>query len=782
MRFDQPRGFRKSMSWVHTWGGLLAGWLLFAIFVTGTLSFFRQEITVWMQPELHSAQPDSQGLARALHYLEETAPDARRWTIEQPNPRSPVLSLGASNSERERRGGQTVMDPATGDILKPRQTAGGRFFVTFHYQLHGMGPTIGRWIVGIVTMAMFVALITGVIIHRNVFKDFFTFRPGKGKRSWLDAHNATGILALPFYLVITFSGLLLLGAMLLPSINWAAYSGDPRGLHAEIRGQAPGGQRPGAERGMGRDGAPEAAPHAAGAAQAGVPARSARAAKPVTEESGQGGTRSEAGERLPRQVEGEQALRSEQLAAPGEGNPPAFERRRASGAEGWRRPDGGEGGEGERRRARREAAQADVGESYEAGPRAERRRGSGVAWASREGAERTRSKTAQAGAEESDEASLRAERRRGSGASAWVDREGSERASTAVRSRPRVAEDREGADTNSAEGRRAWRGSMEGRASAAAERGAQRPRSETGEARSQNLSRNEPAAALATGAAVEAIGLERVPLTDLEPLLAKARESWPVNGVQGITITNPGKADAVIEIREAGAERLSNRGQSERLRFNGVTGEALEVAGNPYSVVRSIFATFQALHLGNFALPFARWLLFASGLLGCVVIASGLVIWVISRQKDVDALGRKPLGHRLVEVLNVPAVAGVLVALAAYFWANRLIPATLEGRSDWEIRSFLIVWGLMLVHSALRSHKRAWVEQLSLAGALSLLLPLLNALTGGIPLYKSFGLGQWQVASFDLCALIMGVVLIWTAQKVWTHVPRARANKKEDEE
>ena len=38
-------GFRQSMSWLHTWCGLTCGWLLCAIFLTGTLSVFREPIT-----------------------------------------------------------------------------------------------------------------------------------------------------------------------------------------------------------------------------------------------------------------------------------------------------------------------------------------------------------------------------------------------------------------------------------------------------------------------------------------------------------------------------------------------------------------------------------------------------------------------------------------------------------------------------------------------------------------------------------------------------------------
>ncbi|MDN5540760.1 PepSY domain-containing protein, partial [Comamonas sp.] len=51
-RQSEQEGFRQAMSWLHTWSGLLLGWLLFAIFVTGTLSFFKNEFNLWMRPEL----------------------------------------------------------------------------------------------------------------------------------------------------------------------------------------------------------------------------------------------------------------------------------------------------------------------------------------------------------------------------------------------------------------------------------------------------------------------------------------------------------------------------------------------------------------------------------------------------------------------------------------------------------------------------------------------------------------------------------------------------------
>lgn len=36
------KGFRQSQAFLHTWSGLLLGWLLFAIFVAGTIAFWRE--------------------------------------------------------------------------------------------------------------------------------------------------------------------------------------------------------------------------------------------------------------------------------------------------------------------------------------------------------------------------------------------------------------------------------------------------------------------------------------------------------------------------------------------------------------------------------------------------------------------------------------------------------------------------------------------------------------------------------------------------------------------
>jgi uncharacterized iron-regulated membrane protein len=103
-----------------------------------------------------------------------------------------------------------------------RATQGGHHFVDFHYRLHA--GQAGLWVVGIAGMAMLVALLSGVITHRRIFKDFFTFRAHKGQRSWLDAHNAVAVLTLPFQIMIAYTGIAISASTFMPA-GIAAYFG-----------------------------------------------------------------------------------------------------------------------------------------------------------------------------------------------------------------------------------------------------------------------------------------------------------------------------------------------------------------------------------------------------------------------------------------------------------------------------------------------------------------------------------------------------------------------------
>jgi uncharacterized iron-regulated membrane protein len=114
--------------------------------------------------------------------------------------------------------GHATIDPRNGHLLPGDPLKiGSEFFYPMHTGLHLTWRNLGYWIVGLSALAMLCALVSGVIIHRRIFREFFTFRPRKQvQRKTLDLHNLTGVAALPFHFFFALSGLTIFASMYFP--------------------------------------------------------------------------------------------------------------------------------------------------------------------------------------------------------------------------------------------------------------------------------------------------------------------------------------------------------------------------------------------------------------------------------------------------------------------------------------------------------------------------------------------------------------------------------------
>lgn len=217
--------FRQSMAWLHTWSGVVIGSVLFAMFWMGTLSVFDREIDRWMMPATRLAAPPAEfSLDRSVvPVAAQLAASSPQWSVNLPTERQPVLRLGWRGADNKFT--SRAVDPATGALLPEAGTKGGTGFIfPFHFMLNLKWLDLGYWLVGVGAMAMLLMLVSGVVIHRRIFSDFFTFRPKKQlQRASLDLHNLSGVVALPFHFVIALSGLIIFMGIYFPQSHEAAY-------------------------------------------------------------------------------------------------------------------------------------------------------------------------------------------------------------------------------------------------------------------------------------------------------------------------------------------------------------------------------------------------------------------------------------------------------------------------------------------------------------------------------------------------------------------------------
>lgn len=235
------QSFRQAMAWLHTWFGLVLGFVLMAAFFFGALSVFDREIDRWAIPSTRfepQPMPSFEQILRpAFERMQPTqqAIHAMRPRVDGPmsahfdtvanwsaytTHRDPVVAVfagfqvpGAQDPDEAIFALGTI-DPRDGTALPDdRLRIGSGFFYPMHYSLTLDWKNLGFWIVGFSALVMLAALVSGVVMHRKFFRELFTFRPGKGGlRSVLDLHNLTGVVALPFHFFFAFTGLVIFSA------------------------------------------------------------------------------------------------------------------------------------------------------------------------------------------------------------------------------------------------------------------------------------------------------------------------------------------------------------------------------------------------------------------------------------------------------------------------------------------------------------------------------------------------------------------------------------------
>jgi len=273
------------------------------------------------------------------------------------------------------------------------------------------------------------------------------------------------------------------------------------------------------------------------------------------------------------------------------------------------------------------------------------------------------------------------------------------------------------------------------------------------------------------------------PLASVDAMVAEAKRRWAARGMPGevgsLQIDHLYDANSYVSVYRAGSDRVALVG--EGIHFKASTGELLR-EDPPRTAVFSINEFLTGLHLQHFEHWLLRWFYFLGGMLGCVCIATGFIFFVEKRKRQHAARGES--GARWVDALAVTTVTGMLIATTTILVANRLLPADLPARGDWEERIFWFAWFLSAVHAAWRTNTvlkariaPAWAEQCIAIAVLCVLAVILNWTTTGDHLLQTIGRGYWPVAGVDLVLIISAALAVIGAGKLRQ---RARRTLSED--
>lgn len=199
---------------VHIWVGIVTGLMLFVAFYAGAITMFEKPLERWATPP--SALGEPVPLQRAPELVAAVLaahPQAARnhSVVVDITPDQPARVIWRERGQGRRQFAEYGANFAPDGSLKVEKLRKARAaeLVDRLHQYVGLPfpDAVSRPIMGAVSLAYAVALVSGLIVLLpTLAKDFFALRIGKNlKRMWLDAHNALGVVSLPFHLIMALT-------------------------------------------------------------------------------------------------------------------------------------------------------------------------------------------------------------------------------------------------------------------------------------------------------------------------------------------------------------------------------------------------------------------------------------------------------------------------------------------------------------------------------------------------------------------------------------------------
>ncbi|MFT3966201.1 MAG: PepSY-associated TM helix domain-containing protein [Sphingobium sp.] len=249
-----PKEETKAMVAVHGWSGILLGLLLYAVVLTGTAAVFAEEIGIWSAGHVSTRSAFEQPVSNTLRTLGARTPAKYHEDVDLFEVGDGGLGVFFHRHEMEagelisrgvfyavdKDGRVTDERAGTGEeVFGPRNdNALSAFLVDTHVRLHVPNPW-GLILTGILGLSMLVAAISGLLIHRHLFKDIFTLRrdasPVLVNR---DKHSVAGTWSLPFAFILAFTGSFFsfFGTIGVPIVAMAAFGGNVQALQEAVFG------------------------------------------------------------------------------------------------------------------------------------------------------------------------------------------------------------------------------------------------------------------------------------------------------------------------------------------------------------------------------------------------------------------------------------------------------------------------------------------------------------------------------------------------------------------
>ncbi|WP_353134386.1 PepSY-associated TM helix domain-containing protein [Pseudopedobacter sp.] len=247
-------------------------------------------------------------------------------------------------------------------------------------------------------------------------------------------------------------------------------------------------------------------------------------------------------------------------------------------------------------------------------------------------------------------------------------------------------------------------------------------------------------------------------IPNVDSITAVTNASWGNGRIKSVAINNYGDENMVIAIQgfSPPKENFSSFGKAiyevktkSFIYFKDAVKET--------SYVDVIYSLIYKLHYGNYGGYFLKAISFVLGVLGCLVMASGIMIWFSAREKNNIAPKKRKFNFWATNIFLSTCLSMLPVTAISFI----IVKLDLGSGQSFLYNVYFYTWLAFSIFYIFRKNLPKAIKEIFLiSSVLALIVPIVNGITTGNWVWKTAAKGMVDILIIDLLWIFISVVSI----------------------
>jgi len=250
---------------------------------------------------------------------------------------------------------------------------------------------------------------------------------------------------------------------------------------------------------------------------------------------------------------------------------------------------------------------------------------------------------------------------------------------------------------------------------------------------------------------------------DLNAFVARTQSHWPDLRITGVNLYSYGDANMHVEVVGVPEYTAKLLGEG-KLLFKADSGEIISEK-NPFthtSYIEGATGIMDRLHFGDFGGVGLKIVYFILGIISCFVIISGILIWLVARDKKHVAPHKRKFNAWLGWFFLAVCLSMYPVTAFTFLGVKLFVVDFDPNRMTSIYHLFFYSWLVLSVFFTVKRDNYFTNKYTLLLGStLGFLIPLANGMVSGNWIWNSYSQGYYDIFLIDLLWLVLsGISLV----------------------